>query len=192
MYGDGLTIPMCTSVTQWQADKRACETFDIHFENVLGVFATSYALWKESEALGLFIQGSSCQAIAANLMLLDVFKSVKLMILFSQMSKGACSVSNPNTYSELRFQGLNKLKEKSNYCNSENFNCLKQTADEKTLTIPPSAWVRSQEFDFEHFINDAFTKFIDVFLKERMYFHNVNSSLFFKPFSDYFEAASFR
>ena len=44
MYGDGLTIPMCTSVTQWQADKRACETFDIHFENVLGVFATSYAL----------------------------------------------------------------------------------------------------------------------------------------------------
>ena len=100
------------------------------------------------------------------------------MILFAQMSKGACSVSNPNTYSELRFQGLNKLKEKSNYCNSENFNCLKQTADDKTLTIPPSAWVRSQEFDLQHFIYDVFTKFIDVFLKEMMHFHNVNSSLF--------------
>ena len=94
------------------------------------------------------------------------------------MSKGACSVGNPNTYSELCVQSLNKLKEKSNYCNSENFNCLKETADDKTLTIPPCAWVRSQEFDFEHFIYNVFTKFIDMFLKEIMPFHNVNSSLF--------------
>ena len=178
MYGNGPTIPMCTSVTQWQADERACETFHVHFENVLGVFATSYALWKESQALGLFFQASSCQAIAANLMLLNVFKSIKLLILFSRISKEACSVGNPNTYSELCVQSLNKLKEKSNYCNSENFNCLKQTADDKTLTIPPSAWVRSQEFDLQHFIYDVFTKFIDVFLKEMMHFHNVNSSLF--------------
>ena len=61
---------------------------------------------------------------------------------------------------------MNELKEKSNYCNSENFNRLKQTADDKTLSMPPSAQVRSQQFDFEHFIDHVFTKFIDAFLIE--------------------------
>ena len=32
--------------------------------------------------------------------------------------------------------------------------------------MPPFAQVRSQEFDFEHFINRVFTRFIDIFLKE--------------------------
>ena len=63
------------------------------------------------------------------------------------MSKGVCSVSNANTYHELCLQRLKKLKEKPNHCNSENFNHLKQTADDKTLTMPPSAQLRSQEFD---------------------------------------------
>ena len=67
---------------------------------------------------------------------------------------------------ELCLQSLNKLKEKPKYCNSENFNHLKQTADDKTLTMPPSAQVRSQEFGFKHFINYVFTKFIDAFVKE--------------------------
>ena len=62
-----------------------------------------------------------------------------------------------------------ELKEKSNYCNSEKFNHLKQTADDKTLTMPPSAQVRSQEFDFEHFIDYIFTKFIDAFVKEMIH-----------------------
>ena len=67
---------------------------------------------------------------------------------------------------ELCLQSLNELKEKPKYCNSENFNHLKQTADDKTLTMPPSAQVRSQEFGFKHFINYVFTKFIDAFVKE--------------------------
>ena len=32
--------------------------------------------------------------------------------------------------------------------------------------MPPSAQVRSQEFDFKHFIDHVFTKFVDAFLKE--------------------------
>ena len=32
--------------------------------------------------------------------------------------------------------------------------------------MPPSAQVFSQEFDFEHFVDHLFTKFIDVFVKE--------------------------
>ena len=88
------------------------------------------------------------------------------MILFFQTSKGACSVSDANTYCELCLQSLNELKEKSNYCNSENFNRLKQTADGKTLTMSPSAQVRSQEFDFEHFIDHVLTKCIDAFVKK--------------------------
>ena len=56
---------------------------------------------------------------------IDVFKSIKSLILFFQTSKGACSVSDANTYYELCLQSLKKLKEKSNYCNYENFNCLK-------------------------------------------------------------------
>ena len=52
------------------------------------------------------------------------------------MSKGACSVSDANTYYELCLQRLNELKEKPNYWNSENFNHLKQTSDDKTLTKP--------------------------------------------------------
>ena len=67
---------------------------------------------------------------------------------------------------ELCLQSLNELKEKPKYCNSENFNHLKQTADDKTLTMPPSAQVHSQEFGFKHFINYVFTKFIDAFVKE--------------------------
>ena len=145
--------------------KHACETFHLHFENFLDVFSTSYAKQKEAEALGLFIQGSSCQTIATNLMLLDVFKSIKQLILLFKMSKGACSVRDANTCYELCLQSLNELKEKSNYCNSENFNCLKQTADDKTLTMPPSAQVHSQEFDFEYFINNVF-KIFDAFVKE--------------------------
>ena len=82
------------------------------------------------------------------------------------MSKGACSVSDANTYHELCLQSLNKFKEKSNYCNSENVNRLKQTIDDKTLTMPPSAQVRCQEFDFEHFIDHVFKKFIAAFVKE--------------------------
>ena len=166
MYGDSPTVPICPSVTRWQAHKRACETFHLHFENFLDALSTSYAKRKEAEALGLFIQGSSCQTIATNLMLLDVFKSIKPLILFFQTSKGECSVSDANTYYELCLQRLNELKEKPNYCNSENFNRLKQTADDKTLTMPPSAQVCSQEFDFKHFIDHVFTKFIDTFLKE--------------------------
>ena len=41
-----------------------------------------------------------------------------------------------------------------------------QTADDKTLTIPPSAQVCSQEFYFKHFIDHVFTKVIDAFVKE--------------------------
>ena len=99
-------------------------------------------------------------------MLLDVFKSIKLLTLFFQTSKDACSVSDANTYYELCLQRLNELKEKPNYCNSENFNRLKQTADDKTLTMPPSTQVRSQEFDFKHFIDHVFTEFIDAFVTE--------------------------
>ena len=58
-----------------------------------------------------------------------------------QTSKGACSV---NTYHELCLQSLNELNEKSNYCNSEIFNRFKQTAEDKTLIMPPSAQVCSQ------------------------------------------------
>ena len=55
-------------------------------------------------------------------------------------------------------------REKPNYCNSENFNRLKQTADDKTLTMPSSAQVRSQEFDFKHFVDHVFIKeMIDAF-----------------------------
>ena len=99
-------------------------------------------------------------------MLLDVFKSIKPLTLYFQTRKGAYSVSDPKTYYELCLHRLNQLKEKPNYCNSQNFNRLKQTADDKTLTIPPSAQVRSQEFDFKHFIDHVFTKFIDAFVKE--------------------------
>ena len=67
---------------------------------------------------------------------------------------------------EVWLQSLYELKEKSNYFNSENFNCLKQTADDKTLTMPPSAQVRCQEFDSKHSIDHVFTKFIDAFVKE--------------------------
>ena len=99
-------------------------------------------------------------------MLLDVSKSIKPLILFFQTSKGACSVGNANIYCELCFQSSNKLKEKSNYCNSENVNHLKQTADDKTLAVPPSDQVRSIEFDFENFINHVSTKFTDPLVKE--------------------------
>ena len=165
MYGDSPTVPICPSVTRWQAHKRACETFHLHFENFLDALSTSYATRKEAEALGLFIQGSSCQTIATNLMLLDVFKSIKQLILLFKMSKGACSVRDANTCYELCLQSLNELKEKSNYCNSENFNCLKYSADGKTLTMPPSAQVCSEKFDFELFIDHVFMKFIDAFVK---------------------------
>ena len=77
--------------------------------------------------------------------MLDVFKSIKPLILFFQTSKGECSVSDANTYYESCLHRLNELKEKRNYYNSENFNRLKHTADDKTLTMPPSAQVRSQE-----------------------------------------------
>ena len=59
MYGDSPTVPICPSVTRWQAHKRACETFHLHFENFLDALSTSYATRKEAKALGLFIQGSS-------------------------------------------------------------------------------------------------------------------------------------
>ena len=125
MYGDSPTIPICPSITWWQAHECACETLYLHFENFLDALLTSYAKRKEAEALGLFIQGSSCQTIATNLMLLDVFKSIRPLILLFETSKGACSVSDANTYYELCLQSLKKLKEKSNYCNYENFNRLK-------------------------------------------------------------------
>ena len=73
MYGDSHTVPICSSTTQWQVHERPCETFHLHFENFLDAISTSYAKQKEAEAPGLFIQGSSCQTIATNLMLLDVF-----------------------------------------------------------------------------------------------------------------------
>ena len=110
MYGDSSTIPICPSVTRWQAHERACETFHLHSESFLDALSTSYAKRKEAEALELFIQGSTCKTIATNLMLLDVFKSIKLLIIFFQTSKGACSVSDANIYYELCLQRLNELK----------------------------------------------------------------------------------
>ena len=98
-------------------------------------------------------------------MLLHVFKSIKPLTLFFQTCKGACCVGEANTNYELCLESLNELKEKSNYCNSENFNCLKYSADGKTLTMPPSAQVCSEKFDFELFIDHVFMKFIDAFVK---------------------------
>ena len=94
MHGDSPTVPICPSVTQWQAYERACETFHLHSENFLDALSTSYAKRKDS----------FCQNIATNLMLLDVFKSIKPLILFFQTSKGGCSVSDANTYYELCLQ----------------------------------------------------------------------------------------
>ena len=65
-------------VTWWQTHERACEIFHLYFENFLDAFSTPYAKQKEAEALELFIQGSSYQTIATNLMLFDVFKSTKM------------------------------------------------------------------------------------------------------------------
>ena len=110
MYGDSPTVPICPSFTRWQAHERAWETFHLHFENFLDVLSTSHAKQKEAEALGLFIQGSSCQTIATNLMLLDVFKSIKPLSLFFQTRKGACSVSDANTCYELCLEILNELR----------------------------------------------------------------------------------
>ena len=61
---------------------------------------------------------------------------------------------------------IERVKEKPFYCNSEKFNRLKQTADDKTLTMSPSAQVRSQEFEFKHFIDHEFTKRIAAFVEE--------------------------
>ena len=108
MYGDSPTVPICLSVTRWQAHERACETFHLHFQNFLDAPSTSYSKQKKAEALRLFIQGSYCQTIAANVMLLDVFKSIKTLILFFQTSKGECSDSDANTYYELCLQRLSE------------------------------------------------------------------------------------
>ena len=91
-------------------------------------------------------------------MLLHVFKSIKPLTLFFQTCKGACGVGEANTNYELCLESLNELKEKSNYCNSENFNLLKQTADEKALTMLPSAQVRSQKLDFENFTDHMYSQ----------------------------------
>ena len=91
-------------------------------------------------------------------MLLHVFKSIKPLTLFFQTCKGACCVGEANTNYELCLESLNELKEKSNYCNSENFNLLKQTADEKALTMLPSAQVRSQKLDFENFTDHMYSQ----------------------------------
>ena len=50
--------------------------------------------------------------------------------------------------------------------------------------MPPSAPVRSQEFDFEHFIDHVFTKFIDAFVKEMI---DVFSQLKFWSVFDIFD-----
>ena len=34
------TVPICSSVTRWQAHDRACETFHLHFENFLDAPST--------------------------------------------------------------------------------------------------------------------------------------------------------
>ena len=70
MYGDSPTVPIYPSVTRWEAHERACEALYLHFENFLDALSTSYAKRKKAEALGLFIQGSSCQTTATNLMVL--------------------------------------------------------------------------------------------------------------------------
>ena len=70
VYGDSPTVPIYPSVTRWEAHERACEAFHLHFENFLDALSTSYAKRKKAEALGLFIQGSSCQTTATNLMVL--------------------------------------------------------------------------------------------------------------------------
>ena len=41
MYGYSPTVPICSSVTRWQAHERACETFHLHFENFLDAPSTS-------------------------------------------------------------------------------------------------------------------------------------------------------
>ena len=115
MYGDSPTVLICPSVTRWQAHKCECEPFHLSILKISLIHF--HAKRKESEALGLFIQGSSCQTIATSLMLLDVFKSIKPLILFSQTSKGVSSVSDANSSYELCLQSLNELEEKSNYGN---------------------------------------------------------------------------
>ena len=101
-------MPQCYSIVSIPPPFQA---FHLHFENFFDALSTSYVKQKEAELLGLFIQGSSCQTIlSANLMLLDIFKSIKPLILFFQISIGACSVSDANNYYELCLQRVKSLK----------------------------------------------------------------------------------
>ena len=140
IYGDVHVVPVCPSVTRWTAHERACHTFHTNYRHFLNALAVGFNERKEPEALGLFIQATSSANIATMLMLLEVFRCIKPLILSLQKSQGSICLTDAQSYVHISMQNLELLKTEStrNYLTSENIKKLQTVAPEELLNMPSS------------------------------------------------------
>ena len=144
IYGDLHSIvSVCPSTTRWTAHKRACLTLCKGYKTILQALRTSFNESKEGEALGLFGQATSSEAIAKLLMLLDAFAAIHSLVLFLESSLANICLCNFPTYVRKAIIDLNNLKDSHRkYFTKESFNYMVTIAEELTSSLPTTSRLR--------------------------------------------------
>ena len=141
-------------------------TFFKGYRHFIHALSVCFNERKEAEALGLFIQATSLRNVATILMLLEVFTSIKPLLLYFQKSQGCVCLSEAQAYVTKTLQNLEAVKTTRKCFSLENFQNMMTVASEETFNLPPSSRIRTQPFVFDEFKNDVFLKFIDAFIME--------------------------
>ena len=165
IYGDEEIVPVCPSVTHWTAHERACLTFFKGHRHFLNALSVCYNERKEPESLGLFIQATSPLNVATILMLFEVFKNIRPLLLYFQKNQGSICLSEAQTYVNITLHNLDVAVETRHFFTVENFNNMKSVATEETLNLPPGTRTRVQPFIFDEFKTNTY-EFVVAFKAE--------------------------
>ena len=166
-YNGNQVLPVCPSTTRWTSHGRACKALYEGYQAQIGALTMCYNERKEPKALGIFMAVTLEIFIASLLMLWDVFKAIAPLNLVLQTVNEQLCLTDVKTYVHLTRSKLENLRAgETKWFKEENFDDMVRKAQQQTLSLPPSARLRSADtsFGWEHYVTDVFEKFLSAFI----------------------------
>ena len=165
-YDENQVLPICPSTTRWTSHGRACRALYEGYVAQIGALTVCYNNRKEPEALGIFMAITSETFIASLLILRDVFEAIAPLNLVLQTGNEQLCFTDVKTYVHLTRLKLENLRAgEVKWFKEENFDDMVLKAQQQTLSLPPSARLRSVDtsFGWERYVEDVFEKFLPAF-----------------------------
>ena len=166
-YNENQALPVCPSTTRWTSQGRACKALYEGYKAQIGALTMYYNERKEPKALGIFMAITSEILIASLLMQRDVFEAIAPLNLVLQTGNEQLCFTDVKTYVHLTRLKLENLRAgEVKWFKEENFDDMVLKAQQQTLSLPPSARLRSVDtsFGWERYVEDVFEKFLPAFI----------------------------